>query len=124
MASNATPTRNTRVIPGLGRPAGAFRAADPDVDESWYFGDHVDTTEAQRVLGYQYHTRQRYEAEIRVSGPRRWAAMAAGPFVRRKLLSASPYHGGPGRPDSTSMKQVILDAFGTDPAEADCEPSS
>ena len=109
-------------IPTL--PAEAFRAADPGVDESWYFGDHVDTSEAQRVLGYQHHTRERYEAEIRVSGPKRWAAMAAGPFVRRRLLSGSPYHSKLSQPDPTPMKRVILDAFGIDPAEADCESSA
>jgi hypothetical protein len=107
---------------GLPRlPDEAFRAADPEVDESWYFGDHVDTTEAQRVLDYQHHSRQRYEAEIRVTGPRRWLTTLAGPLVRRRLLSASPYHGRPSRPDPTPMKQVIIDTFGIDPAEVECE---
>lgn len=105
-------------IPTL--PAETFRAADPAVDESWYFGGHVDTTEAQRVLGYQHHTRQRYVSEIRVSGPRRWAATLAGPLIRRRLVGSSPYHGQPRRPDPTPMKQVILEAFDIDPAEVDC----
>jgi hypothetical protein len=105
-------------IPTL--PVDAFRSADPEVDESWYFGGHVDTTEAQRVLGYQGHTRQQYESEIRVSGPKRWAATLAGPLVRRRLLGQSPYHGGPQEPDPTPMRQVILDAFDIDPAETEC----
>ena len=107
-------------IPTL--PAEAFRRADPAVDESWYFGDHVDTTEAQRVLGYQHHTRQQYQAAIRVSGPKRWAATLAGPFVRRQLLSGSSHHGRPSTLDPTPMRQVILDTFGIDRAEVDCEP--
>lgn len=107
-------------IPTL--PAEAFRRADPEVDESWYFGDHVDTTEAQRVLEFQDHPRERYEAEIRVSGPKRWAAMLAGPVIKRRLLATSPFHGRSNPVDATPMKQVILDTFGIDPAEADCAP--
>ena len=107
-------------IPTL--PTDAFRQADPAVDESWYFGDHVDTAEAQRVLGYQHHTRVQYESDIRVAGPKRWAATLAGPLIRRRLLAHSPCHGQPPAPDATPMRQVILDAFGIDPAEADCEP--
>jgi nucleoside-diphosphate-sugar epimerase len=109
-------------IPTL--PTEAFRQADPEVDASWYFGGHVDTTEAQRVLAYQGHTRGQYEAAIRVSGPRRWAAMLAGPLVRRRLLGQSRFHGRPRTPDPTPMKQVILETFGMDPVEADCEPQT
>lgn len=109
-------------IPTL--PTEAFRKADPEVDESWYFGGHVDTAEAQRVLDFQGHTRERYESEIRVSGPRRWAATIAGPFIRRRLLSTSPFHGRPNPPDATPMRQVIVDTFGIDPAEAECESLS
>ena len=52
-------------------PAEAYRMADPEVDASWYFEDHVDTTESQRVLQYQNHTFEEYADEIRVRGFKR-----------------------------------------------------
>lgn len=103
-------------------PLEAFRMADPEVDESWYFQDFVDTVEPQKVLGYQNHTVDQYIDHVRATGVRRLVMKAMGPLVKRQLLKASPYYGKPRQPDPTPMKQVIIEEFGLDPAEAECEP--
>jgi nucleoside-diphosphate-sugar epimerase len=101
-------------------PIEAYRMADPDVDESWYFEDFVDTTESQRVLQYQNHTPEQYHDDIRVTGMRRLAMKLLGPVIRKKILEPSPYYGKPRTPDPTPMKLVIVEAFGLDPALAEC----
>jgi hypothetical protein len=95
--------------------------ADPEVDESWYFEDWVDTSESQRVLSYQNHTLEQYYRDIRVTGAKRLMMKVLGPMIKKKILEPSPYYGKPRKPDPTPMKQVIVEAFGLDPELAECE---
>ncbi len=101
-------------------PTEAYRMADPEVDESWYYEDHVDTTESQRVLQYQNHTMEQYAAATHVGGLKRLAMKLLTPMIKKKMVEPSPYYGKPQKPDPTPMKQVIVEAFDLDPALAEC----
>lgn len=101
-------------------PSEAYRTADPETDDSWYYEDLVDTTESQEALDYQKHTPEQYFAAVRPGLPMRLVLKLARGAVRRKLLDASPYHGAPQAPDSEEIWVRICERFGTDPSSRDC----
>ena len=110
-----------RIFDAMGMPElplDSFRMADPEVDESWYFQDHVDTTEAQRVLDYQRHSPEDYADAIRPSGLARFMMRLMGPLVVRRMIKGSPYRDSPRTPDPTPMRDVILETYGIDADEA------
>lgn len=97
---------------GVAIPQSAYRTAHPDVDESWYFEDWVDTSESQRVLQYQQHTLADYLAYMhQQSGWQRHLLRLFQPLIRRYILKESPYYGKPVTPDPTPMAQLIRDTF-------------
>jgi nucleoside-diphosphate-sugar epimerase len=101
-------------------PVEAYRMADPEVDESWYFEDWVDTAESQKLLQYQNHTLEQYFGETGAQGMRLAAGKLMSPLATRQLLKESPYYGKPRTPDPTPMKHVICDAFGLDREYGEC----
>jgi nucleoside-diphosphate-sugar epimerase len=98
---------------GLVIPESAFRVADPDVDESWYYEDWVDTTESQRVLNYQQHTFADYLNYMRKqAGWRRNLLKLFAPLIRRQVVKDSPYYGKPAVVDSRSVYDLVRETFG------------
>lgn len=60
-----------------------------------YSTDWLDTAESQQLLDYQHRNLDDYVRDIRASlGWRRWLIRLSRPFIRRWLLSRSPYFGG------------------------------
>lgn len=82
-------------VPGVLPPG---RPGDPDDDTAWFCTDWMDTTEAQRVLGFQRHSwRETRRALAHHAGLRRylsWPAVAPG---RTLLTVRSPLRRFPGR---------------------------
>ncbi len=105
-------------------PIEAFRMADPEVDESWYFEDWVDATESQAVLDYQNHTLDEYYGDIRVSGFTRLMMKALSKTIAKKMLEPSLYYGKPRVPDPTPMRKVIAEGFGLDLSLSECPEDS
>jgi nucleoside-diphosphate-sugar epimerase len=81
-------------------PREAYRLPDPEVDESWYFENWVDTSASQAALNYQRYSRGDYLEELRrrLGFGRLIAGVLAGP-IYRKQLKDSPYWGKPQTPD-------------------------
>jgi nucleoside-diphosphate-sugar epimerase len=94
-------------------PKTAYRQSDPDVDESWYCEDWIDTAESQEILAYQRHTMDDYVRELRrAMGARDYLIAAIFPLVRGRVLKVSPYHDKPFVPDATPMWQAVATHFG------------
>ena len=89
------------------------RRSHPDVDESWYGEDWVDTRESERLLRYQRHTfADHVRAKRAVTGWRYWPTRMVGPLVRGALMRRSPYFGRPAEPDPTAQWEVVRRDFG------------
>ena len=74
------------------------RPGDPDDDDAWFCTDWMDTTEAQRVLGFQRHTwRETCKALALDAGVRRYVSWPFVPTVRTLLTLRSPLRGLGGR---------------------------
>lgn len=73
---------------GIGRlPDSAFAA------DACAFSDWMDTTQSQRLLGYQRHSFQDFTGEIAGSlGPLRLAFRLLSPLIRWWMLRQSPYY--------------------------------
>jgi nucleoside-diphosphate-sugar epimerase len=73
---------------GIGRlPDSAFAA------DACAFSDWMDTTQSQRLLGYQRHSFQDFTREIAGSlGPLRLAFRLLSPLIRWWMLRQSPYY--------------------------------
>lgn len=79
------------VLPG-GRPG------DPDSDEDWFVTDWMDTSHAQRVLGFQQHSWPDILAEMRAAtGWRRYPMQLVAPLARLVLERRAAYRDAPGR---------------------------
>jgi nucleoside-diphosphate-sugar epimerase len=82
-------------IPGALPPG---RAGDPDDDTAWFCTDWMDTTEAQRVLGFQRHSwRETRNALAAHAGVRRLISWPVVPAARVLLTVRNPLRGFPGR---------------------------
>jgi nucleoside-diphosphate-sugar epimerase len=58
-----------------------------------YYTDWMDTEESQRLLHYQEHTFDDYLAEMKkILGFRRHIVKLLSPFIKKSLLSKSPYY--------------------------------
>ncbi len=65
----------------------------PDRDEDYYHTDFMDTTESQALLQYQTRTYDDYLEDLRRSlGWRRWFIPLVRWYIRRRMLSMSPYY--------------------------------
>ena len=102
---------------GLGAlPESAFRMADPEVDESWYYEDWVDTTESQAVLKYQQHNLADYlDLMRRKAGIQRYILPLISGLVTRQLLKDSPYLGKTQTPDAGTVWQAVVRTFNIPP---------
>lgn len=81
---------------GLGiLPEDAHLYSDPEVDESWYFEDWVDTTESQRLLKYQRYTFQEHLDFVKNQGGflQKVILKLFGGLIKRQLLKSSITHG-------------------------------
>jgi D-erythronate 2-dehydrogenase len=103
----------------MGMRPGAFRLSHPDVDESWFAEDWVDTAPSQAVLSYQQHSfadhleLQRFEA-----GRAYWLMRGLARVIRYKLESGSPYLRRPHEPDPTPHDEVVRQTFQMTPPPA------
>jgi nucleoside-diphosphate-sugar epimerase len=101
---------------GIPFPPSAFRIADPEVDESWYYEDWVDTKESQEVLRYQQHTFADYLQHIRAQTvTSRRLLKLIRPLVRRRVVKASPYFGKEPTVSSESLWSIFCETFDMDP---------
>ena len=101
---------------GISFPPSAFRIADPDVDESWYYEDWVDTTESQEILGYQRHSFPGYLAHLRQQTRfSRPVLKLLRPLVHRQVVKESPYYGKEQVASRESFWSVACQTFGLDP---------
>lgn len=91
----------------------AFRTPDPEVDESWFYEEWVNTKESTAVLCYQQHTFAEYQADVEhAAGSTRNLLRALAPLLRWQMLRASPYFGRPQAPDRRTHWEVMCEAFG------------
>lgn len=93
-------------------PREAQRLPDPDVDESWFYENWVDTTESQQVLGYQRHSFADFLAERRRRA--RWLRpflWLFGTIISRRLVAGSPYATAPAIPDPRPFAEAAADAL-------------
>lgn len=101
---------------GVSMPASAFRTADPDVDESWYYEDWVDTRESQEVLEYQRYSfaahLQHLRRQTRFSRP---FLRLISPLVRGQIVKDSPYYGRPPAVSRDSVWSLVCKTFDLDP---------
>ena len=92
-----------------------FRRAHPEVDESWYAEDWVDTTPSQAVLSYQQNTfADHLEFKRSQAGASYYAMRVMAPLVRQHLENQSPYRRRPAEPDATPLWDVIRETFELD----------
>lgn len=88
------------------------RLPDPNVDESWFYENWVDTSESQRVLAYQRHGFAEFLAERRRRA--RWLRPLLhllGGTIARRMAAGSPYHGKPLAPDPRPFSDVASEAL-------------
>lgn len=103
---------------GLRLPENAFRAADPDVDESWYYEDWVDPSESEALLQYQQHSFEDYLKLVRDQmGWRRHFMRLISPLVSRRVAGLSPFPAPTPLPDPRSHWEVACEIFAIDPDE-------
>jgi len=101
---------------GTAIPASAFRVADPDVDDSWYYEDWIDTRESQEILQYQRYTFADYLALVKKqAGFSRYALKMIFPLIKSRILKDSPYYGKPAAVSSESVWELVCKTFGLDP---------
>lgn len=71
-----------------GIPRTAFKPGPPS-----FFGDWLDTTESQALLGFQRHTLEDFYAFVRSNaGWKRHLIKLIAPLARREILKQSPYY--------------------------------
>lgn len=74
------------------------RPGDPDSDDDWFVTDWMDTTRAQRALGFQRHPWPHMLAEMRAAaGWRRYPMRLISPIARQVLKRRAAYRDSPGR---------------------------
>lgn len=101
---------------GVSFPLSAFRVADPEVDESWYYEDWVDTAESQEVLRYQEHTFADYLQHVRQqAGVSRLLLKLVSPFIQKQIARDSPYYGKAPAVSSESNWALVCETFGLKP---------
>jgi nucleoside-diphosphate-sugar epimerase len=82
-------------VPGAVPPG---RPGDPDDDGAWFCTDWMDTTEAQRVLGFQRHTWKETQQALTLSaGLRHYVSWPLVAPARALLTVRSPLRELPGR---------------------------
>lgn len=88
-------------------PKEAYRLPDPEIDESWFYENWVDTTPSQAALRYQRYSFEEYLGELkrRVGFRRVVIGLLAG-FIYRRQLAQSPYWGKAPCPDSRPFAQA------------------
>lgn len=101
---------------GVAIPPSAFRAAAPEVDDSWYYEDWVDTRKSQEVLQYQRCTFADYVQHIRrrTKFTRPFLRLLS-PLVRGQVVKDSPYYGKPPDVSRESVWSLVCKTFGLDP---------
>jgi nucleoside-diphosphate-sugar epimerase len=103
-------------VRGIPFPESAFRLADPDLDDSWYYEDWVDTSESQEILIYQSHSFADYLQLIRQQTKySRPLLRLARPLIFRQVVKQSPFYGKSPEISSESFWSVICNAFDLDP---------
>lgn len=87
-----------------------FRRAHPDADHAWYAEDVIDTTEAQRLLGFQRISWGDHLDAVTAGPVARTLMRMAGPAVAATLGRRSPFRDRP--VDAESLWSRVADAFG------------
>lgn len=101
---------------GIAIPPSAFRLANPDLDESWYYEDWVDTRESQEILQYQQHRFADTLAYIKEqSGIRRHLLKLLSRLIGRQVVKQSPYYGQPPKVSSETVWKLVCQTFEIDP---------
>ena len=93
-------------------PDEAYRKAHPDVDESWYAEDWVDTRRSQEVLQYQRYTAADHVAYMRKTMPiSGWLIAPLFPLIKPWVLGYSPYWKEDTQQDPTPLVEVFAEQF-------------
>ncbi len=107
-------TRHYQQTLGLGPfEDGTYATPHPEVDDSWYFEDWMDTRESEALLGFQRHTFDDYLTAL--ARANRVGALLLRPFgglVRKQLCKRSLYHGRPATPLSAPIQERFAALFG------------
>ena len=104
---------HARAMPAL--PASAYRQADPEVDDAWYYEGLVDTTEAQGALDFQKHSVEEHFAAVKPGAGATLAMKVIGGSIVKRLMKDSPYYGKEQMPDRTEVWLRVCEMFGVDP---------
>jgi nucleoside-diphosphate-sugar epimerase len=103
-------------VSGIGAlPKELSRPASPELDQSWYFEDWLDTTESQQMLKFQAHTFDDFLADLaREVGPvQRALTTLARPLALHMMKRWSPYYADnvAGTAKIVSMEQELLNRY-------------
>lgn len=100
-----------RMIKAMGMgdlPDSAYRLADPELDDSWYYEGRVDPTESQKVLQYQRYSMDETIGQImKNAGIMKYILKIIGPLVKRSMLKNSHFYGKPSEPRSSSIWEEL-----------------
>ncbi len=100
----------TRALGMKPLPRDAYRLPDPDVDESWFFENWVDTAVSQNVLHYQRYGLDDYLKELRRrNSAARFILGLIGGLAYKQQLKQSPYYGKPQIPDSRPFAEAAAE---------------
>lgn len=101
-------------------PASAYRKADPEADESWYYEGWIDTEPSEKVLNYQKHSFEDYLLALKKElGFQRHIIKLLSPLIQKKLLKDSPYYGKPEKLDSRPFWESLCSEFDIDIDDSD-----
>jgi nucleoside-diphosphate-sugar epimerase len=93
-------------------PDSAYRKADPEVNESWYYEGWIDTNPSEGILKYQKHSFDDYLKELRKNvGIQRYLLKIIGALIQKKILKDSPFYGKPENIDSRPFWESLCDEF-------------
>jgi nucleoside-diphosphate-sugar epimerase len=98
-------------------PLHYYRRSDPEVDESWYFEDFVDTAHSQEILKYQRITfQEHFQHNLDNLGFKKYLMKILGPLIKRHIAGAS-YFKDTDEVDSRPVWEVVKEIFDLQPNE-------
>ncbi|EHJ62869.1 hypothetical protein NSU_0163 [Novosphingobium pentaromativorans US6-1] len=101
-------------------PREAFRAPDPESDQSWYYENWVDTAASEQVLRYQRTSFAEFLKERRRrAGFSKYVIALMRGRIKRKLLKLSPFYEPRAGVDSASFEQAAKRVLGPDAPRQD-----